>query len=228
MNLIKPITMRIYIALIFCLLAGVTIQAQQMHMEACRGRNNGDNMGTLFGQEHSFGAFLGLYSSMTRINNQDALMIGGEVSTAINHRLNIGVAGQGLVTDVWGQNLTETGDRLYYEMGYGGLFFEPVFFSKSAIHFTTPVLFGAGGIGESRTQLFNPEEESSWEDPTFYRSDFFLVLEPGVNLEMNLFRHLRFKAGVSYRAMGDVELPNTDLSSIEGWNANLGLRIGWF
>ncbi|NQX92539.1 MAG: hypothetical protein HRT74_10530, partial [Flavobacteriales bacterium] len=127
-----------------------------------------------------------------------------------------------------GQNLTETGDRLYYEMGYGGLFFEPVFFSRSVVHFTTPVLIGAGGIGESRTQLFNPENEDSWEDPNFYRSDFFFVLEPGVSLEVNLFRHLRLKAGVSYRFMEDVELPNTDLATLEGWNANVGLRVGWF
>ena len=202
-----------------------SLNAQKIELNAC---HRGDDMGTLFGRNHSFGAFIGLYASGTQINNQDALMIGGELSTAINHNLNIGISGQGLTTDVSAPNVTEDGERLFLEMGYGGLFLEPVFFSKSAVHFTLPVLFGAGGIGESREVLFNPEKPGSWENAQFYRSDFFFVVEPGANLELNLFRNLRLKAGVSYRAMGDVELPSTNLSSVEGWNANIGLRLGWF
>lgn len=190
---------------------------------------NGD-MQTIFGQDRSFGGFIGFNSRLTELNKQDALMVGGELSMVFGHSLNIGVAGYGLVTDVTAVNLSEENQNLFYEMGYGGLLIEPVFMSKRAVHFTVPLLFGAGGIGESKIRYFDVDQidDPDFGDPTFLNNDVFLVFEPGLNLELNLLRFVRIYGGVSYRIIGDVDLPNTDVERLGGFSGNVGLRFGWF
>lgn len=115
-------------------------------------------------------------------------------------------------------------------MGYGGLFIEPVLFSKKAVHFSIPLLFGAGGIGESEMRLLNIDQIDNpyYNDPVYLNSDFFLVFEPGLNMELNLLRFVRMYGGFSYRFMNGVNLPNTDLNRLSGLSGNIGFRFGWF
>lgn len=189
--------------------------------------NQPGEMQTLFGGEHSFGAFLGFQTKFTEINNQGAMMTGGEVNIIINRRLNLGFAGYGLVTNVESNSIDELGRPYFIEMGYGGLNIEPVMFSKSLIHFTVPVLLGAGGIAESnlRYQYFDYDENFF---DNLHRSDMFLFVEPGVNAELNVFKFFRVAGGVSYRWVSDVQIPTLSSATVNGWNANIALRFGWF
>ena len=192
--------------------------------------HNNDGMNTLFGNGNkSFGAFVGFNMKMTEVNSQAALMTGGELNFIFNRDLNVGFAGYGLITDVYSNSLNDEGNDYYLEMGYGGLNIEPVLFSESLVHVTFPVLIGAGGIAETNYRYLDaipPGED--YFDNDIHRSDFFLVAEPGVNAEINLFRFLRATGGVSYRWVSDVEIPGLGTNSLEGISANFGLRIGWF
>jgi hypothetical protein len=206
----------------FCLLLmmiGMTGWSQDLCID--------DEMQTLFGGEHSFGAFIGMQAKMTEINGQGAVLTGGELNVIINRKLNLGFAGYGLVSDVYSNSMDELGREYFIEMGYGGLNIEPVMFSNSLVHFTVPVLLGAGGIAESnfRYTQFDYHEDFLGD---LHRSDMFLFAEPGVNAELNVFKFFRVAGGVSYRWVSDVQIPTLNSATVNGWNANVALRFGWF
>src|SRR5690606_2885322 len=80
----------------------------------------------------------------TRIMDQDALLVGARGAWIIDHRVSIGLAGQGLVTPVansaYDADLIEQGEVLLRRsslyMGYGGLLIEPVIAYRSPVHIT--------------------------------------------------------------------------------------------
>lgn len=187
-------------------------------------------MQTLFGSKKGFGGYLGFNMKMAEVNGEEALLTGGEVSFVLNRSMNIGFEGYGMVTELRSGNFSDNLDPLYVQFGYGGLHLEPVLASESLIHLTLPILLGAGGIGETQRPIFEEDqgEISVNSDPYYHDSDYFLVAEPGLNLELNVFRFMRMTAGASYRFTTDFDLAGMDRSDINGWNANLGLRIGWF
>lgn len=169
----------------------------------------------------------------SRMLDQDVLLLGLRAGWIIDHRLTIGLAGKGLVTGVGNEGydryLLEEGYALgrtsRFRMGYGGLLLEPVVAYRSPIHISLPILIGAGGGGyESYTPM--PQEF----DPYVYHEDAqaFFVVEPGVDLEINLLPLLRVGLGVSYRYTSDLDLPATAKDALHGINAGLSLKVGRF
>ena len=70
--------------------------------------------------------------------------------------------------------------------------------------------------------------EDDFDDLSSHDENWFYVLEPGAQLEMNLFRWLRFSPGISYRktyGSNGLGLSDNDLSN---WSYNLTLKIGGF
>jgi hypothetical protein len=188
-----------------------------------------DDMQTLFDGDHSFGAFIGFGPRLTEFNSQAAMMVGGEINVIFDRSLNIGLAGYGLVSDVYSNTKDEFDNPYYLEIGYGGINVEPILFSKKLIHVSFPVLLGAGGVAETNYRLIDTAiaPEDQW-DFSPNRSDFFLVAEPGINAEINVTRFMRVTGGVSYRFVSDVQIPELSKASLDGMSANLSLRFGWF
>ena len=185
---------------------------------------------TLFGNKKGFGGYLGMNLKMTEVNGQEALLTGGELCFVLNRSFNIGFEGYGMVNEVRSNNLDYNSDRFFLQMGYGGLHLEPVIASEGLIHVTIPILLGAGGVAETSRPYW---EEYNGEviidfDPYYHESDYFFVAEPGVNLELNVFKFMRLTAGASYRFTSDFDLGVVNRDDINGWNANMGLRFGWF
>lgn len=169
----------------------------------------------------------------TRIMDQDALLVGGRGGWLIDHRVTIGFAGHGLTTPVYNEAydsfLVENGQLIQRKsilnMGYGGLLIEPIIGYKSPVHISLPIIIGAGGIGyQSFTSLptnFNP---------LTYRDDSqaFFVVEPGIELEMNLIPLVRLGLGASYRYTSDINLPEIPEDALHGFNAGVSVKIGKF
>ena len=187
-------------------------------------------MQTLFGSDRGLGGYIDITSKLTQINNDDALFLGGQLGMVINHSLNLGFAGYGMVSPVLAERTTPDGDSLYLQMGYGGIHFEPILRSNDLLHLTFPVLLGAGGTGYTTRHFWTtyPDGEPSTHfDERIRHSRLFLIAEPGVNLELNLFRWMRMTGGVSYRFVRRLEDdPGTE--ELSGLSANVGLRFGWF
>lgn len=181
---------------------------------------------SLFGNDtKAFGGYFGLNSHYSKINDQDALLLGVELTAVINHSFNIGFQGYGLVTPVETNRNTERGDPLYLALGYGGIKMEPVAFYNSMVHMSFPVLIGAGGITEySKNYYYGYYQPYYYE----YNYDFFFVLEPGIELELNVLKFMRISTGASYRLTSDFNITGMENSNLNGFNFDLSLKFGWF
>jgi len=169
----------------------------------------------------------------TRIMDQDAMLVGLRGGWIINHRFTLGFAGHGLVTDVVNKdydnylidNGTVIRDNSRFFMGYGGLLLEPVIAYRSPLHITLPIIIGAGGCGYG----YNSELPDDF-DPYTYSDDAqaFFVIEPGIELEMNVISLVRVGIGASYRYTSDIDLPTTAKDALHGLNAGVTIKVGRF
>lgn len=197
-----------------------------------------DEMKTLFtGNKLKFtGGFINPELKGTIINPGDGkdgygFLMGGRLGFIFNDKFSIGLGGYGLVTD-HNTPFGETGDTDYdaaalIGFGYGGLVFEYTLFGNKMIHFTIPVLVGAGGASLYKDIVID-EENFTWDDFKTYESSAFFVVEPGVNLEVNITKFMRFDLGASYRLVEFTEmdyLSNSDLSNLA---VNASLKFGLF
>ncbi len=222
----KPI---IPLRILFILLTFSTT-ASALHAQA-----DSTGIRTLFGQGKKIvhGGWGGPSTHFTTIMGHDALLVGGRGGWLIDHGITIGLAGHGLVTDVpnkaYDAHRLAFGDSLrrgsIFRMGYGGLLIELIIAPRSPVHVSLPVIIGAGGCGYQtymrRTDDFDPFE---------YGDDYqaFFVVEPGIELEINLIKLVRLGLGASYRYTTDIDLPATAKDALHGFNAGLTVKVGCF
>lgn len=184
-------------------------------------------MNTLFGDDKGFGGHLSLNVRGAQFYDQTTLLLGGELVFTLSHALNIGVAGYGMPTRV--DYLDTQNDYiadLNVEFGYGGLFIEPVFFDQQVVHFTVPILVGAGWAGLSDANYYsNPGGGYNFR---IYEESSFFIFEPGINMEVNLVRHVKLTLGGSYRMVSGSDIGQISDSDLSGFSFGGGIRVGWF
>jgi len=54
------------------------------------------------------------------------------------------------------------------------------------------------------------------------------VVEPGVDLEINVVPLVRLALGASYRYTSELDLPATPKDALQGMNASFTIKVGWF
>jgi hypothetical protein len=184
-----------------------------------------DNIRTLFGNERitngGYGAFTFGYSE---INNLSAVSIGGRGAWIIGHWFAIGVGGTGFINDINYNNAQ--GQYTNITGGYGGLILEPIILPWIPVHISLPVLFGAGGIAN----VISEGTGDVYEPPSYVEdATSFFIIEPGAELELNLIKHFRLAAGVSYRLTNEILLYNVpEAYPLDGWIVNVTLKFGKF
>jgi hypothetical protein len=178
---------------------------------------------TLLGKNISHGCYLGISMGYSLIDNKNAFTAGGRLGWVINHRLVMGLAGNGFVNDVY-YSESETGNEKLLNGGYGGLFLEPVIGSRLPIHVSFPVIFGVGDICYNETYYQGAEP---WESST-YDEDDFAIVEPGVEVELNMLKCFRIAVGISYRYTSEIRLMNTSKDVLNGLTGSLTLKFGKF
>lgn len=186
---------------------------------------NPDYQSLFRSEPKAFGGYFAINSHYTEINNNPSLLIGAELTAVINHSFNIGIQGYGLVTPNETGRETEFGDPTYLALGYGGIKMEGVSFSNSVVHVTFPVLLGAGGITEySKNYYGGYYQPYNYE----YNYDYFFVVEPGVELEVNVLKFMRLTTGASYRITSEFDIIGMQDNNLNGFNFDLSLKFGWF
>ncbi len=181
---------------------------------------------TLFSDRQSMGFYGGFSLGYTQIDGRDALVSGGRAAIIFNHATAIGFAGYGFANGIdsykWHSSEEE---RHSLAGGYGGIFVEPILGGLKPVHVAFPVLFGLGGI----TRLTEYREEN-WTCPGFNTtdSDLFLIIEPAVELEVNLTRFFRTAATLSYRYTSPIELADMDKDLLKGFHFGMTFKIGKF
>ena len=177
---------------------------------------------SLFSLKNTRGYIALNVGSMNLTDDNLSARTGGTAAVIFNHKLAIGVTGSGFV----GYQNTNLSSETYSVVGgYGGLLIEPIIGSHKAVHLSFPVSFGAG-----QSQFFKDSlGYREWDN--FYRDEFvqdFIYIEPGVNVEFNLAKFMRFGVGASYMLSDLVNTTLVSTNPMDGLGFSANLKFGWF
>lgn len=194
--------------LIISLLFFASFSIAQENIET---EENKDEIKTLFGDIKSHG-FYGAFSlKAIPIDGKDGIGIGGRFGWVINHRLVVGVAGYGFFNEQKEfpklNQFLDPNNKYNIAGGCGGFFFEPIIAPQKPIHLSFPILIGAGGAVLMK-DMFEDKGTYNNQENEITTSSFF-VLEPGVEVEMNVFKFLRVSVGAYYRYTSSITLEKT-------------------
>lgn len=188
-----------------------------------------ESRSVLGNQSSRVGIWGGMSSQFTGIGEHEAVLFGIRGGIIMNGALTVGVAGYGIsgyLNDLWYPNL-DNGKGAYLDGGYGGLFIEPVFAPNLPVHISFPIIMGAGGVAYTKSAVYNWYDHHYYNDTYIDYSPFF-VFEPGVEVEMNLLKFVKFGVGASYRHTKGLNLIETSSTILNGYSAGFTLKVGIF
>jgi hypothetical protein len=199
-----------------------SLSAKAQNEENATSNSDNSEYKSLFSLKNTRG-YLGIHGGGMNLQDNNLIVkTGGTVAAIFDHRLALGVTGTGFIGF---QNTIINGEQHSMAGGYGGLHIEPIFFSKKAIHFSFPVSLGAG-----ENQYFKDSEGyEGWDN--LYRDEFvqdFVYIEPGVNIEVNLTKFMRFGITGSYMITDVINTTPIVKSQLDGLSIGANLKLGWF
>ncbi len=184
------------------------------------------------GTNNTFGFSITGLSQFTQVAGNSALMGGAKAGLIINDKLSVG--------GYYLQNLNEiTGPtefpNTYYDLKMGGAFVEYSLWSDRLVHLTIPLFIGGGELS-----LDDRGDDDLYDWDSSYGDDYFFVIEPGIQAELNVHKYVRFHLGAGYRIVNGIDYQvttglagatnNLDLGNndISGFTISAGLEIGLF
>ena len=178
---------------------------------------------TLLGQHMKLRGFGSVDLKVSQWNEESTLLVGGHGGVIINDKLIIGLGGYGITTRSKFTGLNGQED-LYLCGGYGGLLLGYSILSREIFHVNFPILFGGGGLDvlEDRDNIITNGFDNIIETTGFF------IVEPGVELEINIARFFRFAIGGTYRFIEGVDLDNVSTSQLNDWSTHVSFKFGKF
>ncbi|MCK9399329.1 MAG: hypothetical protein M0Q51_04970 [Bacteroidales bacterium] len=188
-------------------------------------------MKTIFGNtDHriSHGGYAALSVGYTQIDGEDVMTLGGRAGWLIDHHVTIGLAGKAFMNSVFIEgdfpNITENG--LYLSGGYGGFFVEPIVAPNFPVHVSFPILIGGGGLVLNDQTWHDYNWENDYDEP--YDWDSYFVVEPGVEIELNVIKCFRVAFGASYRYTSNLHMAYVPKNLMNGFNGSVTFKFGKF
>lgn len=177
----------------------------------------------------SAGGYGALTNKFTTIDGRFANLAGVYGGVYLNHSLLLGVSAAALTNDlrVPIEHRADPLMNLSYMYGQFGGIGEYALFSDRAVHLTVSMFAGAGFTMQYERYDWDDDRDFEWDD-SGRDQDWFFVAEPGVAVEFNILKWMRFTPGVSYRAAFNSDglgLGNSALSNI---SYNATLKFGKF
>lgn len=153
----------------------------------------------------------------TTLAGDGVVLAGGEAGWILAHSLVLGAGGYTTLTNVVAPASLQapTGDARL-GLGYGGIRAAAIFADESRLHGVFGVLVGGG---------------SAWSEnghASIHRLDGFLVIEPELNLELNVTHFLRVALGGGYRFAANGDVAGFSPSRLGGPVALMAVRLGEF
>ena len=187
-------------------------------------QQNPEEYKTIFNKDKvSHGGYGGLTFNYSSIDGKNAMVLGARGGWIIDHGISIGMAGYGFMNDIHFDDIPYNSD-VSLVGGYGGLLIESIILPNAPIHISIPLLIGVGGVGYVDDWNFN---FNRWENHA-YEYDAFFVIEPGIEVELNLVKFMRLAAGVYYRHTSNIQMANTDENVLNGLSTGITLKFGKF
>ena len=188
-------------------------------------------LGLSVNAEFQYGAVAGQFTSLAGMSGM----------LHLNKKWGIGLAGYGTADRSFAPTSLNAAKALNLNLGYGGLKLEYTPRPNAAVHVSFPLLIGGGmarvdsvgnrNNGDGR----NGRERKGRNGFEFGGRTSFFVVQPGINLEANLFRFAKIYGGISYRIVPGINdsnfvanLPVPSSSQLSGVNFSAGLRVGIF
>lgn len=178
---------------------------------------------------HRSGGYVAISNKFTKINGEFANMPGIYGGWFVNRKFMLGFGAAATTNYIPVPEKVQNfpANKMTYQYGQVGLMTEYVVASTKMVHFSFNLLTGTGF-----TLQYDHKEVDDWDwDFDDHREEdpnFFFLMEPGVQVELNVLKWMRFSPGVSYRkAFGSNSngLSDGDLSNI---SYNLTLKFGAF
>lgn len=177
-----------------------------------------DDFQTIFGNEVSISGFGGPFMSFTSMNDEFAHMMGGGGGVILSKTFFFGGFGMGSTTmhyfDYTNPNTNAVFTDMELDLGYGGLYFGYIIAPNRPIH---PAVYLQTGWGEV-----------SLGDDQNKISDNVFVLNPSLQLEMNMTSFFRIGVGVNYQYVSGVNINGLEDEDFSYPGAFLSFKFGWF
>jgi hypothetical protein len=212
---------RFRLLILFILLFGVSL---------CFGQDY--KLNTLFNGHYASGGYGAITNKFTTLNGQYANMVEIYGGWYVNHKFLFGIGGSAVTNSIQvpAQYRILPDAEMIYTYGQFGSVIEYTLWSHRAIHLSFHAMNGAGFTAQYWENNWN-DEDVQWGEYVNYSHDtnWFFVTEPGIKIEMNVLRWMRFSPGISYRAVfGDHHPEGLSDSSLSGTSVNLTLKFGKF
>jgi len=196
---------------------------------------------TLFSKnkEHKIDPYGALETKFSQMDNRLGLFLGGRLGAVLNNSFSFGAAGYGLLPTAKlsfdcpvPNHETEKND--YWSSGYGGLFFEYINSPNRVVHFSANTLVGCGRVTYKNINSFFSSQKNYYADKITFEhpSSFVFILEPGVELNLNMTKFFKVSFGVSYRYAPNFKLKYEEelvpSTFFNGFSANLVFKFAEF
>jgi hypothetical protein len=195
--------------------------------------NAQDEMKTLFkkGENGSVTGYGAISNKLTHIGSSYANVAEIYGGVLINRKFMIGLSGAGTTNNIPVplENSMDPLRRMSYQYAQAGLMTEYIMGSNKTFHIAFSLFAGSGFTMQYDRPEWN-QSINDYENYDYYggNEDFFFVAEPGVQLEINVFKWMRFSPGISYRAaFGSSAVGLTD-SNISTMSYNATFKFGKF
>lgn len=179
---------------------------------------------TIFKKEKRDGFYGGFSMGYSPIDNKDGITMSARGCWIMDHFFSFGIGGTAFLNDIdqipWNYYFNnEAVSETSLAGGYGGLILEPIVFPLFPVHVSFPILVGVGGISNYQSYDYYS---------TYYLSDFFWVVEPAVELEVNFTKWLRIAFYGTYRITSDLDIEGVSKNALKGYSAGVTLKMGQF
>lgn len=174
------------------------------------------------------GGYGAISNKFTTINGKYANFVEMYGGWYINQRFMLGVSGGSTTNNipVPHEYAALSGGKLSYEYGQFGLATEYVIGSNRTFHLVFHLMTGAGFTFQY--DRYNVWEPSNSRNNIGLDENWFFVAEPGIQLEMNVFKWMRFSPGYSYRSVYGSDAAGLRDRDLSGSSLNLTLKFGKF
>jgi len=177
---------------------------------------------TIVGNSNRVSGFGSIELRTTKIKDELALLPGFTGGVILNNSFIMGIGGYGIATEI-GFDGFDPPTRQYLYGGYGGLVLGGILAPKEIIHIYVPVLIGAGGAYISENGFDDLDNDNEFDE-----SSAFFVVEPGIEIELNVTRFFRIGIGGSYRYILESDLVNASDSELSNYSGNISFKFGGF
>lgn len=220
---------RLHLLATLLLLGGAALAQDENEFNIRDRHERDDRIQTIFNGPHSVGGYGAITHKFTTINGRFAHVPGIYGGVYLNHNLFVGfgVYGSSNKIRVDDEFSIQPGMPMTYQFGQAGLQTEYSLGSNRAIHVNFTAFAGSGFTMQYPTDRWDRYNHDLWESGGMDENWFFVV-EPGVQLEINLLRWMRISPGVSYRFASGNRAAGLSDSALSAAAYSMTLKFGRF